>query len=116
MFNSLYKRSLVLARLGRTVEAEADRVRLARLRKEQLEVVKIRDRLIADPNNNDIRLEMARWMLDHGRDDQAMRWLQSILSSQHGHVQAIHLLARYHERRGEAGLANYYRMQAAATP
>jgi hypothetical protein len=62
------------------------------------------------------RLEMARWMLDHGRDDQAIGSLQTILASQHGHAQAIELLARCYERRGEPGLANYYRLRATAKP
>ncbi len=81
-----------------------------------MEVVKIRDRLIANPNNNDIRLELAQWMLDHGRDDETIRWLQNILASQPRHVKAMQLLARYHANRGEIGLANYYRSLSASTP
>jgi tetratricopeptide (TPR) repeat protein len=112
----LYKRSLVLSRLGRHEEASVDRLKLEQLRKDQVEVVKIRDRLIAAPDNNDIRYEMARWMLEHGRDDEAIRWIQTILASQPKHLQTLQLLTRYHERRGEIGLANYYRSLAVSTP
>jgi tetratricopeptide (TPR) repeat protein len=108
----LYKRSLLLARLGRRDEALADKKRLEQLRQEQAEVVKIRDRLNLEPSNNEIRLEMAQWMFDHGRDDQAIRWLRNILSSVPKHTGAMRLLAAYHGRRGETGLANYYRLLA----
>jgi tetratricopeptide (TPR) repeat protein len=112
----LYKRCLVLSRLGRSEAAAADRLKLEQLRKDQVEVVKIRDRLIADPDNNEIRFEMARWMLEHGRDDEAIRWMQNILASQPGHLPTLRLLTQYYERRGEMGLANYYRSLAESTP
>lgn len=107
--DALYNQLLALTRLGRKQEADQVRRRVTQLREDQLAVVRIRDRLVADPNNNEIRCEMARWMLAHGREDEAIRWLRSILDSRPGHPEATRILVEYHEKRGEVGLANYYR-------
>ncbi len=93
-----------------------ERKRVDKLRKDHLDVVKIRDRLIADPNNNDIRFEMAQWMLEHGRSEETKCWIQTILAMQPKHVPALRLLAKYHEGAGEIGLANYYRSVAETVP
>ncbi|QEH34313.1 tetratricopeptide repeat protein [Aquisphaera giovannonii] len=108
--DALYQRMLTYSRLGRRSEAEDDRRRLDALRADQVAVVKLRDHLLADPSNVELRLEMASWMLQHGRDDQAIRWLRNILASQPRHPKASRLMADYHERRGELGLANHYRL------
>jgi Flp pilus assembly protein TadD len=108
----LYARSLALKRLGRKEEAEADTRSLERLRKEQAEMVDIRDRLVGDPNNNELRSEVARWMFAHGRDEEALRWLRNILEAQPGHPAANRLLADYYDRKGEPGRANYHRLMA----
>jgi hypothetical protein len=55
---------------------------------------------------------MAQWMLEHGREDEAMRWLRQILASEPGHLPSLCLMAKYHDRRKEPGLANYYRLLA----
>lgn len=114
--DSLYNQLLALTRLGRKQEAEQVRRRVTQLREDQLAVVRIRDRLIADPNNNDIRCEMARWMLVHGREDESIRWLRSILDSRPGHPEATRILVEYHQKRGEIGLANYYRSRLESRP
>jgi tetratricopeptide (TPR) repeat protein len=108
--DALYQRMLTFTRLGRKDEAEADKRMLDKLREDQLAVVRLRDRLLGDPNNIDLRIQMASWMLQHGRDDQAIRWLRNILASQPGNTSANLLMADYHERRGEVGLANHYRL------
>jgi tetratricopeptide (TPR) repeat protein len=110
--DSLYARLLALGRLGRKEEVEVERKRVDRLRKDHVDVVRIRDRLIANPNNNDIRFEMAQWMLEHGRSEETKRWIQTILAQQPKHVPSLQLLAKYHEGAGEIGLANYYRSLA----
>jgi tetratricopeptide (TPR) repeat protein len=108
----LYNRSLALKRLGRAPEAEADVRRLDRLRREQAEVAAIRDRLVADPDNNEIRCEIARWMLDHGRDGEALRWARYVLDGRPNHPVANRLMADYYQRKGDPGRANYYRLTA----
>jgi len=114
--DSLYNRLLALTRLGRKEEANEVRQRVQKLRKDQADVLRIRDRILNDPKNNDLGYEMARWMLEHGREDEAMRWLRHILASQPKHLPSLRLLADYHKRRKEQGLANYYQLLADQTP
>lgn len=109
----LYKRSLALTRLGRKDEAAIDTRNLAKLREEHAEVLLIRDRLMDEPDNLDVRYELARWMFDHGRDDEGLRWVRQILAVQPGHPATHQLLAEYYDHLGDSGLANYYRLNAA---
>lgn len=109
---ALYRRSLALNRLGRAREAEADARELGRLRREQAEVLKVRDRLMADPRSNEVRHDLARWMFEHGRDEEGLRWVRHILSEEPGHPGANRLLAGYYARKGDPGRANYYRLIA----
>jgi tetratricopeptide (TPR) repeat protein len=107
----LYKRSFALDRLGRRAEANADRKRLNKLKEEQAEVLKTRDALLHNPNDIRLRLDVARWMFDHGREDEALRWTKHVLELDPKYAPANALLADYYQRKGDVGLANFYRLQ-----
>lgn len=109
---ALYARQLTLARLGRTVEADADKSRLEKLKDEQARLLKMRDALAADPNNVPLRCEIARWMFAHGRDDDGKLWAEHILALQPKYEPANRLMEEYYRRTGNIGLANYYQLQA----
>ena len=109
---SLYNRAIALRRLGRNAEAEADSRKLERLREDQAEVLKIREKLMADPKNNEVRSVLARWMFEHGRDEEGLRWARQILAVDPRHRETNRLMAEYYERKGEPGRANYYRLIA----
>ena len=109
---SLYNRAIALRRLGRDAEAEADSRKLERLREDQAEVLKIREKLMADPKNNEVRSVLARWMFEHGRDEEGLRWVRQILAVDPRHRETNQLLVDYYERKGEPGRANYYRLMA----
>jgi hypothetical protein len=51
-------------------------------------------------------------MFDHAQDDEGARWAGRILGERPGDPDASRLLADYYDRRGEAGLANFHRLQA----
>ena len=108
----LYRRSLALARLGRKVEADVDARNLARLRQEHAKILAIRDRLMDHPEDLNVRCEMARWMFEHGRDDEGFRWVRQILAARPGHPATHRLLAEFYDRRGDPGRANYHRLNA----
>jgi tetratricopeptide (TPR) repeat protein len=113
---SLYHRSLALGRLGRTAEAEADSRTLKRLREDQAQVLKLRERLLEDPKNHEVRSELARWMFEHGRDEEGLRWVRHILAVDPRHRESNRLMAEYYERKGEPGRANYYRLMIESGP
>jgi tetratricopeptide (TPR) repeat protein len=108
------RRSLALNRLGRYDEAEAARERSESLRADELRLQETQRQFNLDPSNDRLRLEIARWMIEHGQGEQGVRWIQTILASDPGHPAANRLLAEYHEDRGDPGLANFYRLQARA--
>ena len=106
-----HARSLALARVGRASEAEDERRARDRLKAEQAQLLKTRDKLMVDPNNNDLRADVAAWMFAHGRDEEAIQWAQNVLAVAPDHPLAVRLLADYHQRRGEFGKANAYRLR-----
>jgi tetratricopeptide (TPR) repeat protein len=111
-----YQRSLVLGQLGRRDEAAADRHRSERLRREHAEMAKMADQLIDRPHDDALRCRAARWMIDHGRSDEGLQWARMVLRDRPDHPEANRLLADYHRRHGEPGLANFYQAQVASAP
>jgi tetratricopeptide (TPR) repeat protein len=111
-----HSRSLALNRLGRADEARAEQARATRLRKEVGRLHEARARLIASPHDRNTQLEIARWLFEHGHDAEGARWAEKILAEWADDPDASRLLADYHDRRGEEGLANFYRVHAATDP
>ncbi len=104
-----YDRSLALARLGRTDEANAEREVVARLRAEGAEFEQIRRRLAANPRDAALECRAARWMFDHGHPEEGVRWAEKALRDRPGDAEACRLLADHYDRAGETARANYYR-------
>ena len=68
--------------------------------------------LITSPHDVKIQLEITHWLFDHAKDDEGARWALKILADRPNDPEASRLLAGYHDRRGETGLANFYRVHA----
>jgi predicted Zn-dependent protease len=111
-----YNRGLVLSRLGRAEESKAEHAAANRLRTEQERLTKVRARLIRSPHDAELQAETARWMFEHGQEAEGVRWAEKILRENPGHPAATRLLADYYEAHGNAGLANFYRLQQGAGP
>ena len=87
-----------------------------RLRKELDRLHEARSRLIASPHDRKSQLEIARWLFDHSHGEEGARWAEKILRECPDDAEASRLLADYHQRRGEMGLANFYRLRAPSGP
>ncbi|HEV3120745.1 MAG TPA: tetratricopeptide repeat protein, partial [Isosphaeraceae bacterium] len=109
---ALHTRSLVLSGLGRIEQCKADQQRRDQLRADQARLLRVRDKLVGDVENNDLRCEVAAWMFEHGRPEEGLRWAKHVLAVSPTHRAANRLLADYYDHRGDAGLANFYRMRA----
>jgi Flp pilus assembly protein TadD len=109
-------RGLVLSRLGRIDEARAEQAAAARLRADLDHLNALRARLIDSPHDWNSQLQVARWLFDHGHDKEGARWALKICAERPNDPEASRLLAGYHQRRGETGLANFYRVHASADP
>lgn len=113
---TLYARTQVLARLGRLEESRADQRKMDQIKVDQARLLKIRDAILEHPDNLALRVEVARWMFDHGRDDEGLRWANYILSLRPDYRPANLLLAEHYQHKGDIGRANYYNLRAASSP
>ncbi|MHC5537182.1 tetratricopeptide repeat protein [Singulisphaera rosea] len=109
-----YDRVLVLGRLGRQEESKDELDIVKRLRADNEELNKIKEKLVHAPHDVAIQLEVAGWMFAHGHGPEGERWTEKILRATPGQPEACRLVADYHERSGNPGLANFYRLQSKA--
>jgi tetratricopeptide (TPR) repeat protein len=107
-----YSLARVLHVLGDEKRARKEGERAVQLRKEEAEIVKWRETLLSKPADLAARFEVARWMLLHGHDDDGLRWTAEILRADPHHAPTHGLLADYHQKLGNLGLANYHRLMA----
>ena len=111
-----HSRGLALMRLGRADEARTEHAAANRLRKDLDRLNKARSQLIDSPNDRESQLEIARWMFEHAHEQEGVRWALKIVGERPDDPDASRLLADFHERRGEMGLANFYRLHSSTGP
>ncbi|QDV36536.1 tetratricopeptide repeat protein [Tautonia plasticadhaerens] len=111
-FELLYRRGLVLDRLGRPDQAARDRVLADRLRADQDRIKELRDRLVRSPLDPQVRFEVASWMMANGHEEEGLRWAEQTARDRPDHAPTCRLLADYFDRRGQADLGNFYRFLA----
>ena len=104
-----HARSQVLSRLGRKAEAEKERKAADALRDDQVRLHSIQARLALAPHDLGQQALLAKWLLDHGKEREAVDKVRRILAADPRHREANQLLADLYERQGEAVLARYYR-------
>jgi tetratricopeptide (TPR) repeat protein len=107
-----YAQALKLS--GDEAGARVELAHAARLRKEHDQLVRLRYRLVQTPHDLDARFQVARWMMEHGHEDEGLKWTKEILRADPRHSPTHGILAAYYHKRGEAGLANYHRLSASA--
>ena len=107
-----YARGQALGRLGRRDEERAEIERSRRLLADNARLVELRKALDESPDDPETRLAIARWMADHGHDEEAARWAETALDLDRSHPAANRFLADYYGGLGDLGRANYYRLQA----
>ena len=103
-----YQRMLILSRLGRKAEADDERNTVERLKREQSRFAEISRELLRHPLDSQLRSEAARWLMDHGHDEEAVEWANLVLQSDRSHPAMNRLLADYYRKKGQLGLANFY--------
>ncbi len=109
----LYSRVRIRALLGDAEGSKQDLDSFKRYTNDQQELLELRGYLMANPNDNSLRVKVAAWMFAHGRDADGLGWAKAVLASDPDHAETNSLLADYYsERPSEAGLANYYRLRA----
>jgi tetratricopeptide (TPR) repeat protein len=108
-----YAQALRLA--GDEARAKAENQVAARLRNDHDTIIRLRSKIVADPNDRDSRYQVAKWMFDHGHPHEGLKWTKEILRINPNHAPTHQLLADYYEKQGDAGLANYHRLKASSS-
>ncbi len=104
-----YSYAQALKTVGDLKRAEEEVAATDRLRKEAKRVTDLREALSKDPDNADLRSEVARWLIERGHEKEGLEWTDLILRQKPGHPATCKFLAEHYAKKGNAGLANYYR-------
>jgi tetratricopeptide (TPR) repeat protein len=100
---------LALRALRRNDEADKyDRRRQERDPKEKA-LVKLKMRILSEPDNADLRYQIALAYLDLGDEDESAHWFQTVLWLDPDHRPTFQALADYWQRKGNLTRANHYR-------
>ena len=105
-----YAQALKLA--GRTEQSRKELDQATRLRKEHDELIQLRYSVLKNPGDLDSRWKVAKWMIEHGHEDEGLKWTKEILRANPRHAPTHRTLADYYAKHGQAGLANYHRYSA----
>ncbi|MGE3820091.1 MAG: tetratricopeptide repeat protein [Isosphaeraceae bacterium] len=111
---SSYARALKM--VGEDARAAEQTAIVERLRREHVRIAELREALVSNPNDLELKSETARWLLEHGHEQEGLEWTELILRERPGHRPTCQALAEYHQKRGNVGLANYYRTAAGGGP
>jgi tetratricopeptide (TPR) repeat protein len=106
-----YRRALALDRLGKESEATLERAAAERLRREWSELEELRRQLLRSPGDRELQSRLGVWLLEHGRDEEGLEWARKVFGSDPSHRATAAALVRYYEKKGETGLANFYRLK-----
>jgi predicted Zn-dependent protease len=109
-----YAQALKLA--GDTGQSRKQLELATRLRKEHDQIVQLRYSVLKNPGDLDSRFQIARWMMEHGHEDEGLKWTKEILRADPGHALTHGVLADYYGKHGEPGLANFHRLSARNGP
>jgi Flp pilus assembly protein TadD len=107
-----YRRGVVLTRLGRQQQAQKDHEHSKRLREAKDRIKELHDRLSRSPGDVQLWYEIAAWLIENGHEEEGLRWAERTVRDRPDHAPTNRLLADFYDRRGQTGLANYYRLQA----
>jgi len=110
-----YSYAQALKLCGDEARARAELARAALLRKEHDQLIQLRFRLQKNPTDLDARFQIAKWMMEHGHEQEGLKWTKEILRAHPRHEPTHGILAAYYDKRGESGLANYHRLSASKT-
>jgi predicted Zn-dependent protease len=110
-----YTRKLVLVRLKRIDDANAEQLAIDRLNADLDHMNDIQTRLADAPHDARLQSALAHWMFAHGYDQEGINWAKKILIETPGHPETCALLARYYDSQGQRDLASEYRNQIGRT-
>lgn len=107
-----YQLAQALKLQGNEARAHQESEKADELRRSGEYIDRLRTTLLEHPDDMETRCEVARWMFENGHEAEGLDWTRQILRADPRHAKTHRLLAEYHGRHGNAGLANYHRLLA----
>ena len=104
-----YSYARILSTLKDFVGAAEQTKAAERLRDDQQEIERFRKRLAQEPASLDVRCEIARWLTEHGHEQEGIDSTRYILSVDSKHPATCRFLIDHYTKKNNPGLANYYR-------
>ena len=104
-----YAQALKLA--GDPINSRKEFEEAAQLRTEHDHIVQLRYGVLKNPRDLDSRFQVAKWMMEHGHEDEGLKWTTELLRADPQHGPTHRVLADYYARHGDPGLANYHRLE-----
>ena len=74
-----YNYARALSAAGDDAGAARETATTERLRRENDQITKLRDDLSTHPNDDEARFKVAKWLLDHGHEQEGLQWSNLIL-------------------------------------
>lgn len=111
-YGNRYQRMLLLLRLGKRAEADAERQVLEQVRKDQEQFTELSRQLERNPQDPALRSKAATWLMGHGHEDEAADWARLVLQANPADPAMNRLLAGYYRKAGNIGLANFHEAHA----
>ena len=108
-----YQRMIVLTRLGRRREADDERKAMEKIKEDQAWFSRVSLELRHNPTDLTLRAQAARWLMEHGHEQEAVEWANLVLHEQPDHPGINRIMADYYRRKGQIGLANLHETHAA---
>ncbi|HEV3339762.1 MAG TPA: tetratricopeptide repeat protein [Pirellulales bacterium] len=111
-FANVYALSQALSRGGQDEEAKVYFDRWQRSQAAEKKLADLHDDILRNPEDPNLRTEIAQALLDQGATSVGINWLLSVVVYHPAHPLANRLLAEHYEREGQTALATRYRAVA----
>ncbi len=107
----LYKYSQALklsgdSGLARTVADKANKLKL-----DQDKIQDLRKAIVQKPDDLELRVEAAQWLINHGHEKEGLEWAELVLKQKPSHRSMCQALVEFYTKKQDYGLANYYESQ-----
>jgi len=104
----LYKYSQSLKLLGKLELAKKLSDDSLKLKSDQTKIEELRKAIVEKPNDINLRVEAAQWLINHGHEKEGLEWAELVLKGNPRHLGMCQFLKEYYHKKQNFGLSNYY--------
>lgn len=79
-----------------------------KLKSDQTKIEELRKAIVEKPNDINLRVEAAQWLINHGHEKEGLEWAELVLKENPRHLGMCQFLKEYYRKKQNFGLSNYY--------